>query len=98
MEVYRICLAEYSRELYASGFRGRRNVKGALVIHTAGSRALACLENVVHRSGEGLQAIFKVVVIDVPDALVGERITPDQLPAQWHKTRNYDLCQPLGEA
>jgi RES domain-containing protein len=38
------------------------------------------------------------VVILVPDELVVNRITPDQLPAQWHKTKNYPLCQPLGEA
>jgi RES domain-containing protein len=98
MEVYRICLEEYSRDLFASGFRGRWNLKGSFVIYTAGSRALACLENVVHRSGEGLKSIFKVVVIEVPDALACERIEPGQLPAEWHKTSNYPLCQPLGEA
>jgi RES domain-containing protein len=98
MEVYRICLEEYSRDLYASGLRGRWNFKGSFVIYTAGSRALACLENVVHRSGEGLQSIFKVVVIHVPEDLARERVAADQLPAQWHKTKNYALCQPLGEA
>ena len=98
MEVYRICLEEYSRELFASGFRGRWNQQGSFVIYTAGSRALACLENVVHRSGEGLKSIFKVVVIRVPEELAVSRISPDQLPAEWHKTKNYPLCQPLGEA
>jgi RES domain-containing protein len=98
MEVYRICLEEYSQDLYASGYRGRWNLKGSFVIYTAGSRALACLENVVHRSGEGLKSIFKVVVIDVPDALALERIPAEQLAPEWHKTKNYPLCQPLGEA
>ena len=98
MEVYRICLEEYSRELFASGFRGRWYLQGSFVIYTAGSRALACLENVVHRSGEGLKSIFKVVVIRVPEELAVSRISPDQLPAEWHKTKNYPLCQPLGEA
>jgi RES domain-containing protein len=98
MEVYRICLEEYSHGLFASGFRGRWNVKGSFVVYTAGSRALACLENVVHRSGEGLQSLFKVVVIQLPDDLTRERITANQLPAGWHKTQNYPLCHPLGEA
>ncbi|MGV3503573.1 MAG: RES family NAD+ phosphorylase [Adhaeribacter sp.] len=98
MEVYRICLAEYANDLFASGFRGRWNVKGSFVIYTAGSRALACLENVVHRSGEGLQSIFKVLVIHVPEGLPREQIKTSQLPADWHKTRNYPLCQPIGEA
>jgi RES domain-containing protein len=98
MEVYRICLEEYARDLFASGFRARWNVKGSFVVYTAGSRALACLENVVHRSGEGLKSIFKVVVIHLPDELARERISADQLPAEWHKTKNYALCQPFGEA
>jgi RES domain-containing protein len=98
VEVYRICVEEYSRDLFASGFRGRWNLKGSFVVYTAGSRALACLENVVHRSGEGLQSLFKVVVIHVPDELTRARISLDQLPAEWHKTKNYPLCQPLGEA
>lgn len=67
------------------------------MIYTAGSRALACLENEVHRSGEGLQAIFKMRVIGVPDNLAISRMVPDQLPARWHTLNNYALCQPLGE-
>ena len=51
MEIYRICLAKYASELVASGNPGRWNLRGQLVIYAAGSRALACLENVVHRSG-----------------------------------------------
>ena len=38
----------------------------------AGSRALACLENVVHHSGEGLNSLFRVIRIDVPDSLAIE--------------------------
>ena len=69
MEAYRICLVKYAGELAASGNPGRWNLRGQLVIYTAGSRALTCLENVVHRSGEGLNSYFQVVRIDVPDAL-----------------------------
>lgn len=98
MEVYRICLAKYAGDLFASGIRGRWNVKGSFVIYTAGSRALACLENVVHRSGEGLSDNFRTIVIDIPDDLRIETISADGLPANWQETKSYPVCQPLGHA
>jgi len=96
VEVYRICLAKYAGELVASGNPGRWNLRGQMVIYAAGSRALACLENVVHRSGEGLNSLFKVVCIDIPDTLAVEELSLDQLPAEWASPRSYALCQPLG--
>ena len=98
MEVYRICLAKYAGELVASGNPGRWNQRGQLVLYAAGSRALACLENVVHRSGEGLSSLFQVVRIAIPDTLTVETLTLDQLPAEWQLPRNYARCQPLGAA
>ena len=98
MEIYRICLAKYADELVASGNPGRWNLRGQLVIYAAGSRALACLENVVHRSGEGLASSFKVVVLDVPAALAVEELTLDQLPAGWQRPSAYARCQPLSAA
>jgi RES domain-containing protein len=96
VEIYRICLAKYAGELVASGNPGRWNLRGQLVIYAAGSRALACLENVVHRSGEGLNNLFKVIRIEVPDALAVEELTLDQLPPDWQLPRSYARCQPLG--
>lgn len=96
MEIYRICLAKYAGELVASGNPGRWNLRGQLVIYAAGSRALACLENVVHRSGEGLNSLFKVVCIAVPEQLLIEELAPDQLPPDWQRPSHYARCQPLG--
>ena len=62
MLVYRIVLEKYA-SLYASGVEGRWNSSGAKVLYTASSRALACLENVVHRSGEGLNDLFRTLVM-----------------------------------
>ena len=98
MEAYRICLVKYAGELAASGNPGRWNLRGQLVIYAAGSRALTCLENVVHRSGEGLNSYFQVVRIDVPDALPIEGLTLAQMPADWQLARHYARCQPLGAA
>lgn len=96
MEVYRICLAKYAGEVFASGIRGRWNLKGDFVIYTAGSRALACLENVVHRSGEGLSDIFRTVVIDIPANISIESISADALPANWQGVKSYPSTQALG--
>lgn len=96
MLLYRICLAKYADGLFASGYRARWNYQDQFVIYCAGSRALACLENVVHRSGEGLHDQFRVLVIDVPDELLVEEICLAELPADWAKASRYALCQPLG--
>jgi len=96
VEIYRICLAKYAGELVASGNAGRWNLRGQFVIYTAGSRALACLENVVHRSGEGLNNLFKVIRIHVPASLAVEELPLAQLPANWQPTSAYARCQPLG--
>ena len=96
MEVYRICLAKYAGALVASGNPGRWNRRGQFVIYAAGSRALACLENVVHRSGEGLNDLFKVVVIDFPDGMAVAELILADLPTGWEAPQRYARCQPLG--
>lgn len=96
MLVYRITRAIYANRLVASGGAARWNERGQYVIYTAATRALACLENVVHRSGEGLLDVFRVMVIDVPDDLAVETVSPDALPADWFDFHQYDTCQLLG--
>ena len=93
--MYRICLAKYANALVASGIRGRWNYKGTFVIYTAGSRALACLENVVHRSGEGLTENFRTLLIHIPDNLKIETIPATALPANWKEISSYPACQAI---
>ena len=96
MIVYRITKAQYADRLVASGGAARWNGRGQYVIYTAATRALACLENVVHRSGEGLLDGFRVMVIEVPDDLAVETIAADDLPADWFDFHQYDTCQRIG--
>ncbi len=96
MIVYRITKATYADRLVASGGAARWNERGQYVIYTAATRALACLENVVHRSGEGLLNVFRVIVIDVPDDLAVETIAADDLPADWFDFHRYATCQQVG--
>lgn len=97
MLMYRIAKAQYADRLVASGGAARWNSRGRFVIYTAATRALACLENVVHRSGEGLQETFRVMVIGVPDDLPVEAIALDTLPVDWSLFESYGYCQQRGD-
>ena len=84
MLVYRIALERFAN-LQASGIESRWNSSGNKVIYAASSRALACLENVVHRSGEGLHELFKTLVIEIPSAERIEKIDVRDLPKHWQQ-------------
>ncbi|WOK04707.1 RES family NAD+ phosphorylase [Imperialibacter roseus] len=97
MKVYRITLAKFSTSMYASGFVARWNSKGTFVIYTAGSRSLACLENLVHRSGEGLDAGFRVMTIEIPDDLAIERAVLNDLPGNWREFSQQVSTRNVGD-
>jgi RES domain-containing protein len=97
MQVYRICLEKWSKQLQASGRAARWNSEGVQMIYTAESRSLACLENMVHRSGEGMTAIFRVMVIEVPDSIKPFEFKMDLLPDDWTKVSHYMLCRKSGD-
>ncbi|HEX2608857.1 MAG TPA: RES family NAD+ phosphorylase [Flavisolibacter sp.] len=98
MIVYRITLKKWANALTASGRAARWNSNGHFMIYTSGSRALACLENIVHRSGAGLHALFSVMEIDIPDKLDQSEIRLKQLPPDWTDYLSYAHCQALGDA
>lgn len=83
MIVYRITLSKLSDQLYASGRPARWNSAGTFIIYSASSRALACLENLVHRRGEGLDTSFRTLVIEIPDDIKIETFQKDKLPKNW---------------
>lgn len=97
MEVYRITLKKWSKILKASGFPSRWNSKGVFVIYTSSTRALASLENLVHRSGEGLNKVFRTMQIEIPNSLKVQEIKQSQLSSNWFKYENYNECQKLGD-
>ncbi|HUM46238.1 MAG TPA: RES family NAD+ phosphorylase [Chitinophagales bacterium] len=97
MEVYRIALKKWSRKLSASGNAARWNSKGQEVIYTAASRALASLENIVHRGGEGLNENFRVMIIDIPSSVKIETIALSDLPDHWWEPVHYRECRKIGD-
>lgn len=64
---------------------GRWNAKGAPVAYASESRALACLETVVHLNAGGLPLNRYLVAIEAPDAVwdAAERWAADTLPVGW---------------
>ncbi|MEP7143751.1 MAG: RES family NAD+ phosphorylase [Ferruginibacter sp.] len=96
MTVFRITTDQWSKSLTASGYPARWSAKGRFVIYTAESRSLACLENLVHRSGEGNDNLYKVMVIGIPHTLAIEVINVSSLKKDWHTIDNYVYCQSLG--
>ncbi|MBS1495715.1 MAG: RES family NAD+ phosphorylase [Bacteroidetes bacterium] len=96
MFVYRIALEKYTHQLLSPGTEARWNSKGNFVIYTAASRALACLENIVHRDSEGLKALFKVMIIDIPDSVSIQEINVKNLPVDFPNTSTLHITRQMG--
>jgi RES domain-containing protein len=96
--VYRITLTKWAGVLRASGQQARWNSKGNNIIYTAGTQALACLENLVHRSGEGLNADFSVTTIHIPDIVSTITLERDELPQNWNTLLGFEKTQLIGDS
>jgi len=96
MIVFRITHKNFARQLSASAKDGRWTSGGRLVIYCAESIALAFLENMVRRQGVGFNNDFKTVLVEIPDDLEIDSVTPDNLQTGWRNHRDYSFCQPTG--
>jgi RES domain-containing protein len=96
MIVFRITTIKYADRIQASGVSARWNKAGQKVIYTSESRSLACLENIVHRSTERLEGIYKTLVIDIPDHLKINTMEEKSLPIGWNNIDQYHICQAIG--
>lgn len=81
----------------ASGRAARWNPNDTEMVYTAGSRSLACLENVVHRNQLGLNNSFQVMTIEIPDDLAILTIGLKKLPEDWADFSNMNLTQDIGQ-
>ena len=99
MESYRITTKKWATTLQASGFASRWNSGGKFVIYSAENRSLACLENLVHRNGFGLNSDFCVVTILIPDDITTLQITSNQLPKNWDDLSEVGhlICRDFGD-
>jgi RES domain-containing protein len=98
MIIYRISSNRFADKLQASGIASRWNLDKQYVLYTSESRALACLENVVHRSMSTLQGLFKTQVILIPDSIKIEIVKEKDLPPGWNRNERFSVCKNLGSA
>ncbi len=96
MLVYRITHRSFSKDLYASGAKGRWNGEGKKVIYCAESIPLAFLENMVRRQGVGFNDDFKIMILEIPDHLKITSISMADLKDGWRNFKDFSKCQPLG--
>jgi RES domain-containing protein len=99
MEVFRITHKKWSWHLTASGFPARWNSGGVFVIYTAESRALACLENIIHKGQADFLVPFIIMTISIPDNLYILELSIKELPLNWSKSGDagYRNCRPFGD-
>ncbi len=99
MLVFRICKNKYASKLEASGKGNRWNTEGKFVIYSAGSLSLACLENVVHTSGEILyNNDYSNLYIHVSEAIEIITVSLQDLPDNWRNENQRSLTQKKGDA
>ena len=97
MLVYRITHKSYSREVYASGLKGRWNSTGNKLIYCAKSIPSALLENMVRRQGVEFNNDFKIMIIEIPDDLEITPVSASDLKRKWRDFNDYSSCQPIGD-
>ena len=100
MLIYRITHKKWADKLSASGYVSRWNSNGVYMIYAAENRSLACLENLVHRNGFGFEGDFSVMTIEVPDTILVEKISQNQLPQNWNLNNESSLqkCRIIGDS
>ena len=96
MIVYRIVHKSVKQLLSGSGLDARWCSGGRKVIYTSSSIALACLENILRRSGSGFASDFKTIFYEIPGKTHIDEIKLKDLTGNWRLNSSYYYCQSLG--
>ncbi|KMQ72612.1 RES family NAD+ phosphorylase [Chryseobacterium koreense] len=97
MLVYRIAHKKYAQSLSVSGFEGRWNTFGKLVLYASENPACALLENMIYRVGNGFNDDYKTMVIYYPGENF-EQVNVLDLPKNWRSEESYHHSQKLGDS
>ena len=95
MLIYRIAHKNFTRNLSVSGFSGRWNSDGKMVLYTSENISLALLENMIYRAGSGFNSDYKIMVIEVLNEKI-EEINIKKLPNNWRELDAYSELQEMG--
>ena len=97
MLAFRIAHYKYAHSLSVSGFEGRWNSKGKLVLYASENIATSLLENIIYRTGIGFNNNYKIMVIYHPEEHI-EQIITSNLPKDWRSMESYDQLQKIGDS
>ncbi|HOB24036.1 RES family NAD+ phosphorylase [Candidatus Kaistella beijingensis] len=97
MLAFRIAHYKYAHSLSVSGFEGRWNSKGKLVLYASENIATSLLENIIYRTGTGFNNDYKIMVIYHPEEHI-EQIITSNLPKDWRSMESYDQLQKIGDS
>jgi RES domain-containing protein len=96
--VWRLLTARFAESAFSGEgarlYGGRWNRKGVTMVYTAGSQSLAMLELLVQ--DEPLRARYVMIPATLPTNLKIERVTPEQLPANWRDAGTRVQLQRMG--
>lgn len=101
MQLYRIVRKRFAIPLSGKGAAlagGRWNLTGSEMIYTAGSRALALVETLVHINRALLPADLRLLTLYIPDAEPIHQLSADALPVKWDASPYAKETQQLGSA
>ena len=97
MLAFRIAHYKYAHSLSVSGFEGRWNSKGKLVLYASENIATSLLENIIYRTGTGFNNDYKIMVIYHPEEHL-EQIITSNLPKDWRSMESYVQLQKIGNS
>jgi RES domain-containing protein len=100
MRIWRICKARYADEAFsgigARRFGGRWNTPGVPMVYASSSLALAAIELFVHLEPNLQPDDLVSIAATLPEGEPAQRLTPDQLPADWW-TDDFEPLRVLGD-
>jgi len=99
MHIWRLARAVYD-PLDGEGARlygGRWNREGTPLVYTSDHLSLCVLEQLVHLSPADVPEDLTAFAIEVPEDLLVESISADDLPEDWDRVADHPACQQLGE-
>ncbi len=99
MNVFRIAHKKWSENLIASGYAARWNSNGFFVIYAVENSSLACLENLVHRNGFGLDNYYCLLTITIPNTIIKTKFHEKDLPNGWNENNEngHLICRKIGD-
>lgn len=96
--VWRLLTARFADTAFtgegARLYGGRWNRKGISMVYTAGSQSLATLEMLVQ--DEPLRARYVMIPVTLPKNLKIERVSAEELPADWRDLAAREHTQAIG--